>query len=330
MSGSNVNIYDTLCSKCILYSFKFIGLGTINFKSIITNNSKRQLVFNNSVLGICYNILLIFLLTMSSYVGVLIVKDYDLLELEIKSLFTVLANFLSIFSAVLILTYFSIEQKKMIAVWNKLIWTEDLSLESRQNSNIGKNDLLSVIILLFCHIIFLLAENILTFNYGDIKETLLLIGCNTSLFIIYSMLTQYTIMIVMIKSLFGVINSNLQKIQMQLVASPNMRFSDDILLQTKIDRLKELHFALSDICQELSDFYCLPMMCSTLVIFLTVLLSIFLVFSRMISDKANFLTSISFFDFVYIFCNYVSFIFLTIYASNTRLEVMFIIFKTFH
>lgn len=256
---SSAKSSDKFFLKFLFYFFKIFGILTISYDFVWKNDTKsRSLVFKFSRIGIVYNIILTtFLIVLDGYnFFVLKPKVNYMVETKQEILLNDIGALLRVLGTVFILIIFSFKHSKMVSIANKINLVRSLSekpvITEKKLFGFYVGNFIAVFLILF------------TINYYIYKVvTIHLIR----IFIVSSLLVQYTFVLKMIKDFYKFINDSLQ----ELLLKRSCWNLDDIKLGLKIDKLMYMYSCLCNLSQELSDFYSLPMIFATFHLYLYLL-----------------------------------------------------------
>lgn len=323
---------DNIFSTCAFYFFKMSGLATI--KLINTPRKKDRISRWNtkkSKLGIVYNIFLISIVVTLSAPGLTYMIETGYLGKFQEEVMIVAVIDLSFVLCILTtLVRCCIRQKKFISIVDKVNDAFELSLAVTSDHRPPENNhpiatrlalcVVNVIIIIAGSIV-VFQNNLLTVAYSFANFSWLFL--NSCVFI------QYSLIVESLRKLFKLINDEF----CELVKPPDGRLhktGDPVTKQlVKIDRLIQLYGLLSDVSEELSNYYSSTMLWCIFNNFLSLFISLYCNIKRLIISKG----SISSFEFVSdfegIYFHSIPLPTLTISVSNTVNEVNFCISLVF-
>lgn len=261
----------TLC-KYVFYYFKLFGNAPFTFDNVrIKNSFSNRWLFKDSRVGVVYNIFLIFMVVISCSYGVFHrLSDPKVLRHKIID---VIGIILTHFTAIFILVKLCVQQKKVFAMANKInSIRESLMLISGEllfEKHSVVNGILQKLVAVFVTTCLI----IVTTPIDNVAYVLFHSSFYPSYYIYTTCVMQYSVTLQLIHKFFKLININLLHIfnVQHAHGSEATQMNNLGFPINKITQLRGLYASLSDASQDLSDFYCWPMLMCTLHAFMTLI-----------------------------------------------------------
>lgn len=314
---------SSLIPKLNFLFFKMLGIATVKFKlSWIDRNKKWRWTFTCSKFDNLYNIFLIILMIIMNTVGIRYMIKTDYLGRFKQDKFTI-ASFdtLIAFSVIFILTIYCIRQKKILSILNKISILRELSMENMENSIYYKNSSFSKISVLSLGHVLITFLILIMLDKKEIHLAVYAISFNFCIFIIDIVLIQYSIILKLIKHFYQIINENLLYLTKGCVWPLDIQIIYVSKLGMKLDHLMQLHHLVTELSQEISEFYSLPMLLCTFNIFIDLLVCSYTVIKELIFSNSMLIAN-NVLNITHIYFNIISFSTLTINVTETIQEVI--------
>lgn len=301
----------------MFYFFKLTGIATININSSwIDEAESLKCSFVSSKISVFYNVFLIISL---------IIMYFFTYEYSIKTGYggrfdkdkAVVAAFDSsiILITALILGTYCVKREKVTTIANKMS-----KIKYLKNINIKtKNDYFG----------WLFLGNILLFINPATSTTMSLktsdivyaISFRSSLFIIDSLLIQYTMVAITIQNFFEFINKNLLELSDRHFRSTRIRPINNCNLKNELDNLITLYLAISKVSQEISDLFSFPILWSLIAIFVDLLMCLYHLIKILIISN-NLFAAFNSHDMTHVFFHFIFLIFFTECITDAIEEVI--------
>ncbi|XP_058801057.1 uncharacterized protein LOC131669882 [Phymastichus coffea] len=251
-----------VCSDLVrftYYLFKSLGLAPITYRE------KKQ--FHRSIAGIFYNTILITCILAMSYVAIkLSVNERAMIVFD--SVINIGYKTISGSIGIIILLSFIHHQNHIVNIANRLKDLHDLLCSSYNDTakKFVKNTYILIMLSWLPMLLSLPIENLN--NYEIAVYYIVTYICEA---IVKGTIFQYIIILNFIKQLFETVNNHLNDVR-QLKNPTKDQFS----------RLFRQHSLLIEMCEDLNEFYSIPVLSSTLFIFVTLILASYYVIKPLI------------------------------------------------
>lgn len=310
--------------KFFFYFFKMSGLAT--FKFIYKPLSMDQRIYcitSESKMGISYNVFLILVVIFTGIPGIRHAIKTNYLNIFKDELALVASIDISLqLCTVTTLATFCIKQKKMISIINKLNNVIELSTEissndcCRNNSSITRRAAFCIINTIIIITIFSFS----TVSFQNVPVMLYLIARYLDLFIITSVFLQYSIILEYMRNIFKFINDEFFNLTRPSISLSKI-CNNEVIQSTKIDKLMRMYDLLSEISEEVADFYSRTMMWCIFNNFFSLFVSLYCNIVRL--SRLKILARGIIIDINNIYFNIIRLPILVISVSSTVKEVMF-------
>lgn len=310
----------------IFYCFKLTGIATMKIQyhksTWIYKTQKPKWSFVSSKIIILYNICLI-----CSLIGMHYFTYEDTLKSGFGGRFdkdkVVIAIFdsLIVLTAVIIMGFYTLMQKKFVVIANKIHKTKD----SNDLPICVKKQYLTLCfgnIFLYFFITISFALNQESFH------VIYTIAFRTCIFIINSFLIQYSMMIKLVQSFFEFINKNLLELSDKYFEHKRIKTIENSNLKSELDYLMRLYPVISNLSREISNFYSLPVLWSLLAIFVDVLMCLYHLIKTLIISN-DILTALNLHDLSHVSYHFILVSVLTDSVNSTIEEVKFYMKKLY-
>ncbi|KAG8040285.1 hypothetical protein G9C98_000856, partial [Cotesia typhae] len=297
--------------------FKICGLSPWKqefsaFRKIATEDGSKNLAWNFSHAGSCYNILLFTVIISMTFIEILEKKleiiENDSMFGEISSKFTIV----SMLSASMIFIIYVVRQTILINVNNQFKVLDD---ELKNCADYSPKYDTNYSIFTFN---FLLTSFILAAQVKIIQSVVRTIIWSTPFVISNWVMTQYSLLVFIIEKRFKRINSTISKMG---TVNSKISHSRKSVLQD-IGRIKLAYIILCDMCDQASNFYGFPTLISIFILSVRSIFTLYYLILNMIRiDEVDFY--IDTFVWMYgafLLRNVIIFTFLTTYVTNTLKE----------
>ncbi|KYN33302.1 hypothetical protein ALC56_12451 [Trachymyrmex septentrionalis] len=270
--------HDLFTFRILIMFFKLIGLATFAYR-IVIHKKRTSYTFQYSKLGIVYNVVLSSLMIASNYLSIPVKLNWDYkvesnLTIDIAVLQTVLGTMVI---CVTLISY-CINQKSLVRIANRLIIIEheidrlyDLYHPLRRQRILCT--IIIVCILNICLLILLLFNDNLTLGTGPVSWLTDILPT----FHVGWLLIQYFLLVTIIQTDFADVNRAIQSLTID---------TSDLRLQSRYQmrriivnnstihqllQLRDMHYHLCEISQNVSSFYSLPILFGIVFLFLTLI-----------------------------------------------------------
>ncbi|NP_001177447.1 gustatory receptor 28 [Nasonia vitripennis] len=287
----NARISDLWFAKCVYYYFKTVGLATVSLrlKSVKKNKKNSSSLCTSSKLGILINVVLsLIVIAIFSYTTIVIAEGTFKNSLKFDRAIGVIRIILGSSAALIILITFSCKQGSITEIANNMqVLTIFSVLSANFKTKIGNtNESFSIFRetggVFFVNIIawLLLFVTVPTTNWKVFAVTPYVPEV-----IMTSMLVQYNMVLNLVKRLMEVVNANLL-----YTSQYDDKYEDNQITMIKNDRnensfkrkiikftqLRDSHYMLCDISEDLEKFYSrLVLLCITYIFGSLILCSYF-------------------------------------------------------
>lgn len=315
----------------LFYSFKFFGVATATInKSLAKDSIKKCYFFVNSIKGKLYNTFLFFCLTVLNFFSISYLYDtiFKIQSLNLETIVNCGQDFFNYFTAICILTTFSINQDEFVKIANKLVMIEKsvrlVGKSTQREETIILKSLTKTLIVTSV----IWSSVITTHPFISLSFYLSCFVLYLNQFIIHAVVIQYISVLKLIKGLFVIINKNLVEISKK----PSAVCEDVFITRSnyskrRIDRLIHLHktySSLCEACQELSGFYSQPMLFCVSAFFLSITNIAYNLAKLLVLKKQSFCSNNYFHYCLYELLNSVMIVMMTKSVTGTIQEVHFI------
>lgn len=324
-----INDNITFLPQLKFFFFKIFGIATVSFKpKWIDQNKKWHWAFTSSVIDILYNVFLIVLLVVMNTIGINYMIKTDYLGRFKQDKFTIASlDTLIALSVIFILTIYCTRQKKIFFILNKISILRELFMRTIKNSVSCRNAQFQKISMLSVGHVIITIIMLPILAKNEIYLAIYTASFNFCIFIINIVLIQYSVILKLIKIFFEIINEKLQNVTNIPLWPVDVQSISIIKLETKLDHLIQMHCLISELAQEISDFYSLPMLVCTFNIFIDLLVCSYTVIKEIIFSNSLLIMN-NILNIAHIYFNIISLATLTINVTETIQEVNFL-FKTF-
>ena len=332
----------------IFYFFKVFGLATIDLTIKWTSKNRVSCICSCSKKGILFNIIIIIYITTINYIihvhtrkntqKMPIIDGKATCMNSFGFQFPCEVNFRNfeetiekvhygnqIFNSFAILIIFCFRQKRAIKIIGRIIEVRE-SLINLNSKIYNKCEVVSKnIAMIFLIIIVVWSLYVVSFPTANIIHILSCISSYSSIFIINSVLIQYSIILAIVRKLFQVLNDNINDIKMNPTLFSKISTVTKSSSQLKLDKLlnlRNLYSSLSAISHDLTKFYSPPMFLCTLNIFVSVQFAIYYILKPLILGNNNLPMYVYVHSLFYAITNVTSIIILSKSASETVAEVI--------
>jgi len=290
------SIRNSICKFWIFFVFfKIIGLATFTH-CIVTQRKKTLSTFRYSKIGVAYNIMLINLLIASNFVTI----PYRIaLQYQNKSNLTqgieMVQTILGTTVMCIILLNYCIHQKRLVQIANWLVDAEHeidhlyRTYYPLQRQRIGFT-LIVASIMKISVLTTLLGTEIYAFHTGPLSW----LSDILPTFHVGWLMMQYFLLVTIIQAKFTDVNHAIRSLSS--VSTPDLRpqsplhqtrrviINNSVICQ--LLQLRDIHYHLCDICENVSGFYSVPMLFAIFFAFLTLIYNAYyLLFPLLISDE---------------------------------------------
>lgn len=304
--------FDIFFLKFVFYFFKAFGIATISYGHE-WNNEKSSwiLTFKSSRIGIIYNVVfcgsLIFI-RMAQLIFFIENKVFgeSHREIVINTVYVLLFGF----GQIITLTVFIFQRSKIVHITNKISMLKDLASE---------NCITEKSFFTFFFFNYLISFIINFLLYSDKNAVLLfyVVGMTVSTYAVLFLLTQYTLILKIIKRLFESVNNDLNKILLKQPVLSIQKQEKNL----ELDKLMYLYTCLCDVSEDISNFYSLPMFWGVLNTFINLIFSTYFSMKRLFNSNYN--LDIMLPNFINIYLNIISLTTLVVFVTKTIKEVSY-------
>ena len=268
----------------MLYTFKINGMATMsfNFKPDRKNKTSKYFMFVYSKIGILYNIFLLCLIMALNYHGMWTVfKDsYGRVSQFARIMDIVVTEYIAITSS-LVLVVYCVRQDRAIAIATNIEKIRKLSIILNRQTNQNEKSLCIIKIFVSNFIFWLLTISMTPIHPANVLESVCFYSIVYLCDAIYiALLTQYNVILLLIKELFKTINYTLHDISKECTWTRQIGFTRSSTVRINLDKLqysRKLYSSISKITQDVSDFYSFSMFWNVLQIFLSTTLYLYYV-----------------------------------------------------
>lgn len=265
--------FDIITLNYFYYYFKLSGIATIRIShTLMHETGKWKWSFHFSKISIFYNVYL-----MSLLVIMYIFAYNDIVKSGFGGRFikdkVIIAIFhsLIILTTALILVIYCIKQKKVIAIANKI--SEAKYFQKLPPINVENNH--HTLLLSFANISIFLYSVLIAIHQKPFY-IIYSIAFRSCLFIIDSLLIQYSVMVKLMQNFFDCINKKLLQVTAKISEFHGIQsvYNCSTVI-SEFDILMHFYRIISNSTEKISEFYSLPMLWSLLAIFIEVLMCLY-------------------------------------------------------
>lgn len=310
------NGYEILLSKLMFYIFKIFGLAPISYDCVwIREKNSWSFNYKFSWYGIIYNVALISLSAPASFIIIFLVHKSGIFARS-KGENYVFTAFFSLYAVTTILTLivFVLQHDKMTMIANEIS-----KLRQLVTYKCRKRKFLIIFVGNFITALVMFVYS----SFYSKRGPIFAVSYEFPGFLVYFLLIQYTLILDVVKNFYQYINSKL----LEVLLRKSVKTVCDHNLELEIDDLIYLNSCLYSLSKDISDFYRLPMIWTTLDLFIILLLGI-LVNVEGLFFPNNFSISYLMVNFVCIYLSILALATLVVYVTNTTEEVCNVIFDT--
>ncbi|KAG8035216.1 hypothetical protein G9C98_001706 [Cotesia typhae] len=273
----------SLCYRCftlfhnIILKLSGISPWTLNMSQLFGKNCAfdNGSLCTTSRIGSVYNMLIITIIILVNYYNLFHIPNSSLFHRTKIRIITMPIGLTGNLLIVLIILLYIIRQKFLVRVLNRI-----MSLDNRLNVREHEMKHTVYYILFFINtVIFMVIHIIMTPQFPT--KILILFRFLLDM-TVAGVILQYSLILNMINKRFRIIQSrilNFEKVKRNILG-PEVLVS----LQTavnNIDNLKSIYYTLFEICQDVENFYGLPILFSIIVIFMRAVIMMYYVISEM-------------------------------------------------
>lgn len=306
----------SLFLKYSFYYFKISGAAPIAFHVKLSQNMNvKQCTFTHSTSGIMYNLL---------FICVIILWNSTAQYFSSNSAYVndptifVFVDLFQIITSIFALVMFIIKNNQQSELFNKMSQMKDITRRHFSNSNFGlpiKHILLIIggNVLWLTHVIvisFIYCRNT-AFYYNGIK----LVG-----FVQNGIIFEYCVLLLLLKSMFKSMNDHTFELSERTCINSELLYSNEVA-NGKILAMRDFHLKLSDLCQDISEFYSLNTLMIIAHQFLAVTAGTYYVVRPLFVERLSMNVFYLFDEFFWIFPHFYNLIFLTNLATSIVDEV---------
>lgn len=290
MASEDRNTHKLTFTKFIFYYFKFSGVATLVYNSELRDkNNVPRLLFTDSTRGKLYNNLLACLVIFSAYFSVKVSYFSNLFQrIKLEKVVDTIQTLVTVLTATIILIIFCIRQQQTIVIFNRIHKLSNfMHLDTKMNTRV-KSTLNDIKTAFFAHAVTLLLF-IITTPLSRLS-IMYFAGVTLCSFIINSIIMQYTIVLKLIRHIFGAINAELLEVLSKLSDIHDINFIHVHGVQMKSNKLsllRELYILMGKMSQDLSDFYSAPMIMCLANGFLTLIVCSYYVAKPFVVAKSD-------------------------------------------
>lgn len=263
--------------ELLYYTFKIFGILPMTLRSQVFKNRQWRYSFKPSKWGMIYNVTLIITAVTAAYISLTDIPETDYEgRKHFDDIVDITQCSCATFTCSIILITFSVQQEKVILIINKLNVARELANIVMKPCNERKHLLTKNLLMIFFTHTFTWLLMIVTASAKSFTGLMYDVAVCISYFVISSMLLQYSVGLIFFKNLFGIVNDELRLEYPGEYFSTNdhIRCLQHNYLQVEIDKvlhLRKMYSSISNISQDLCDFYSHSMLFCTLHIFLTLI-----------------------------------------------------------
>lgn len=321
MSKNHLKIYnseknfDILFNKFMFYFFKIFGIATISYDHVWSSKQNRWILFfKSSWIEIIYNIVLLCILTPIMFVHLDFFYENKIFGASHRETVIYIASaLLFMFGTIITLVFFIFQHANIKSVANKIIRLKNLTKE---------NWVLNKLLFTFFLVNYLTSFSviILLFSSSNRAPIFYIIGIYISFYEILFLMTQYTLILKIIKDFFKFLNNELNEV---LLKQPHLTI-ESLELCLKIDKLMHFYSCLCDVSEDISNLYSLPMAWAILNAFNVLVVTTHFLINRIF--VSNYCADILVTSLILIYLTTVTLTTLVINATNTIKEVLYVAF----
>ncbi|XP_029034045.2 putative gustatory receptor 28b isoform X1 [Osmia bicornis bicornis] len=283
---------------CVLFFFKFIGLATF---SVITINrkkkhQKRTLYFVSTKLGTCYNVSIACLIIASNYFTIPVIYYEEYLNKTIVTTAIEIAEGIlgSVITFIIVLWY-CVNQSIFVKFGNSMV--EILEELYRLREPVNRKRIVFILLSIYLFELLIFLALVISDYVAFYSQPISWIGTIVPMGLVSWVFIQYYSVLIVLHSMYANLNKIIQNIYVYRTGDANCLhrcrrvFINSTGIQSLLN-LRCIHALLCDISAQVSQFYSLPILLGTFLLFISLLYNVYYFFEPFMVDNVIMKTSI--------------------------------------
>lgn len=252
-----IEISKTTFFKLLFCSFKVFGIATMSFcETFDKNNAQYRCWFAYSKIGMIYNLCLLAYVIVSNYFSIMYLYNYEVPNAsKFDKILDESEDIWTLLTVIVIWLTFIIQQDKITLIINEIRQIRESTRILRARNNEIDVKEVALIFLVIGIIWCTKVSTISMYGYKYVLSVLCVNFCNFSM---TSTMLQYSFILIILKQIFNFINDDFSEAFKDLIS---LRIENrDCLKFSNFIQIQRLYVRSTEISQEISNFYALPIL----------------------------------------------------------------------